>query len=112
MMQGLSRTLEIGGRTFTARQPTLAEMVNFFENPPAPIEGWEIVDAFLIKDLDMAVSDLVMLSDATVEVLAGLSEDELVALANHCKSVNPRFFQMRSLMLQAGREIAALPLGG
>lgn len=106
-MQGIERKIELGGHIITARQPTLSEMVNFFQNPPEPLREFDVVGPYLLADLDMAVSDLVMLSDATPEVLKAFTEDQLVQLANHCKEVNPRFFQTRSLMLQAGREIAA-----
>jgi hypothetical protein len=111
-MQGLERKKELGGHTITARQPTLAEMINFFQNPPSGGSEFDVVDHFLLSDLDMAVSDLLMLSDATPEVIKQLTEDQVVELAKHCKEVNPRFFQIRSLMLQAGREIAAQPQEG
>lgn len=111
-MQGPTRSIEIGGRTLTVRQPTLSEMCNFFEYPPAPMEGFEVVDALILSSEEMAITDLLMMSDAREEDLKGMTEDDLVALARLIKEVNPRFFQMRSRLLQAGQEIAAqLPNG-
>jgi len=110
-MQGLERKKTIGGHEFTARQPELMEIINFFNNPPEPIPELEIIDTYLVADLDMVVSDLLMLSDATLDDIKKLGEDQIAELAILCKENNPRFFQMRSQMLQAGREIAALPLG-
>jgi hypothetical protein len=108
-MQALERKKTIGGHEFTARQPSLLEVINFFDNPPEPIPELDIIDTFLVADLDMVVSDLLMLSDATLDNIKALTEDEIGELATLCKEANPRFFQLRSQMLQAGREIAGLP---
>lgn len=107
-MQGPTRTIEIGGRVYTARQPTLNEMINFFDSPPATVEGFEVVESLLIASEEVAISDLLTLTDATSDDLKSLAEDDLVALANKIKEVNPRFFQMRSRLDQMGREIAEL----
>lgn len=108
-MQGPTRTKEIGGRVYTARQPTLLEIVNFTENPPEPMPGFEVVDALLLAGEEMEITDLLAMSDATPEELQAMTEDDLVALALLIKEVNQRFFQMRSKLLQMGREIAKLP---
>lgn len=106
-MQGPTRTKEIGGRTYTVRQPTLLEMVNFTEHPPEPMPGFEVVDALLLAGEEMEITDLLAMSDATPEELKVMTEDDLVALALKIKEVNPRFFQMRSRLLRMGQELAS-----
>jgi hypothetical protein len=109
-MQGPTRTKEIGGRVYTARQPTLSEIINFFDAPPAPLKDFEVVEEMLFPAEEVAMTDLIMMSDAREEDLKGMTEDDLVALARMIKEVNPSFFQMRFRMDRAGQEIARATL--
>lgn len=94
-MRNLTRDIEINGRTFTVRQLALFEIIQWLENPTKAMPGMEVVDALLLSDEAMAISDLLMISNATVEELKQMTEGELADLAKICREVNPRFFTMR-----------------
>lgn len=73
------------------------------------VQPGDVVDSMLFADI--AVSDLLILSDLTAVEIEELTPGEIDLVLAVSKEINVTFFAMRGKILEFGEKILALPPG-
>lgn len=95
-MIGITKTIEAGGGSITARELTVMEIRNWLRQQSGiDSKPFDMVDELLFSDHQVTVNDLLMMSDASAEVIYSLPPSEVLLLISACREVNPVFFQLR-----------------
>jgi len=104
----VERQVEVGGRTVTVYELTVAEVRQWLkELAGRKGEGEKrdaadlAVDAGLYED--MQLEEIARMTDLTVEDMDAMTPSELRVVADACKEANAHFFAMRERLAALGR---------
>lgn len=103
----MSKKIEIAGHQFTVRQVSLTLMRDIFEGSVKFIEGLESIDLLLLSDLNITLTEIVHMSDATPEQLKAMTPDEVAELARAAIAANERYFVLRKKLEEIGERVLA-----
>lgn len=110
MAARVETTVSVGGRDVTVIELTVSEIRRWLAELSAPKADAEVdvVDQLLFGDV--ALSELMRMTDISNEALADATPSELDALRTRCREVNAHFFALRERLLALGTTaMASMP---
>ena len=98
----LSRTVPLGAHSVTVRELTVTDVRDrlLAEESGAAIDP---IRALVFEGFGL--DDLAGMCDVSAEVLEGFPPSELAELVTACQAVNPFFFRVKTLLVEAGRRV-------
>lgn len=98
----LSRTVPLGAHAVTVRELTVTDVRDRLLSE----ESGAAVDPLRALVFDgFGLDDIAGMCDVSAEVLEGFPPSELAELVAACQAVNPFFFRVKTLLVEAGRRL-------
>lgn len=100
-----TKEVNLENRKVLVKELTVSEMRNWLKN----LEGIKDGEIDLISEgllEEASLSDVVLMTDLTMDDLDGMVPSELATLVDACKETNPHFFTLRDRLVQASRHMA------
>jgi len=106
------KQIEIGGRTVTVRELTVAEIRNWLRSLDQAESGsaaQDLVDLALMDDVSL--SDVARMTNLTSEEMEQLTPSQIETVLVVCREVNLRFFALQEKLRTVARRVAHRAVG-
>lgn len=101
------KQIEIGGRTVTVRELTVAEIrawLRGLDQAEAGGRMQDLVDLALMDDVSL--SDIERMTNLRMDEIEEFTPSEIEAVVAVCREVNPRFFGLQDRLRMVARRVA------